>query len=224
VVKRSRRRPRSVSQTAFGFLFKKKDPGDLGRSVIDAPGKITGQTIERPRRRRARWGPGSYLGQAHHRGDRRAGRASSPVSSRTRSWCGPISRAMNPDKMPKSLLVIGSGAIGVEFASFSTGTLGAEVTIVEGVAQILPVEDAEIRGLRAPKPSSRAGHQDHDGHEVVSLDRQADSVTATIDDGRAARANLPSTVSFGGRRRRQCRESGAGKAFGVKDPTAAPSW
>src|SRR5205814_8653845 len=51
--------------------------------------------------------------------------------------------AMVPDKMPKSLLVIGSGAIGVEFASFYR-TLGAEVTIVEVLPQILPVEDAEI--------------------------------------------------------------------------------
>ena len=51
--------------------------------------------------------------------------------------------AMNPDRMPKSLLVIGSGAIGVEFASFYR-TMGAEVTIVEVLPQILPVEDAEI--------------------------------------------------------------------------------
>src|SRR5207247_10218749 len=51
--------------------------------------------------------------------------------------------AMVPERMPKSLLVIGSGAIGIEFASFYR-TLGADVTVVEVLPQILPVEDAEI--------------------------------------------------------------------------------
>src|SRR3990172_608319 len=51
--------------------------------------------------------------------------------------------AMVPDRMPKSLLVVGSGAIGIEFASFFR-TLGAEVTVVEILDRILPVEDAEI--------------------------------------------------------------------------------
>ena len=51
--------------------------------------------------------------------------------------------AMVPEKMPKSLLVIGSGAIGIEFASFYRN-LGAEVTVVEMLDRVLPVEDAEI--------------------------------------------------------------------------------
>ena len=51
--------------------------------------------------------------------------------------------AMVPDVMPKSLLVVGSGAIGIEFASFYR-TLGAEVTVVEVLDRVLPVEDAEI--------------------------------------------------------------------------------
>ena len=50
---------------------------------------------------------------------------------------------MVPDVMPKSLLVIGSGAIGIEFASFYN-TLGAETTVVEVMDRVLPVEDAEI--------------------------------------------------------------------------------
>ncbi len=57
--------------------------------------------------------------------------------------------AMVPKTMPKSLLVIGSGAIGIEFASFYR-TLGADVTVVEMLPQILPVEDEEI-ALNAPK-------------------------------------------------------------------------
>ena len=50
---------------------------------------------------------------------------------------------MVPERMPKSLLVIGSGAIGIEFASFYRN-FGAEVTVVEILPQILPAEDAEI--------------------------------------------------------------------------------
>jgi dihydrolipoamide dehydrogenase len=67
--------------------------------------------------------------------------------------------AMVPDKMPKSLLVMGSGAIGIEFASFYR-TMGVEVTVVEVLPQVVPVEDAEIRRLR-PQAVREAGHEDH---------------------------------------------------------------
>ena len=89
--------------------------------------------------------------------------------------------AMVPDKMPKSLLVIGSGAIGVEFASFYR-TLGAEVTIVEVLPQILPVEDAEIAAF-ARKAFEKQGIKIITGAKVTKLDKKADSVIATIDDG-----------------------------------------
>ena len=62
--------------------------------------------------------------------------------------------------MPKSLLVVGSGAIGIEFASFYR-TMGAEVTVVEVLPQILPVEDEEIAAHR-PQALREAGHQDPD--------------------------------------------------------------
>jgi len=84
--------------------------------------------------------------------------------------------------MPKSLLVIGSGAIGVEFASFYR-TLGADVTIVEVLPQILPVEDAEIATF-ARKQFEKQGIKIMTGAKVTKLDRKADSVTATIDDGK----------------------------------------
>ncbi|WP_338320153.1 FAD-dependent oxidoreductase, partial [Bradyrhizobium ottawaense] len=54
--------------------------------------------------------------------------------------------AMVPERMPKSLLVVGSGAIGMEFAPFFH-TMGSEVTVVEVLPQILPVEDADDAGL-----------------------------------------------------------------------------
>ena len=90
--------------------------------------------------------------------------------------------AMNPDKMPKSLLVVGSGAIGIEFASFYR-TLGAEVTVVEVLPQIMPVEDAEIAGF-ARKQFEKQGIKILTGAKVTKLDKKADSVTATIDDGK----------------------------------------
>jgi len=90
--------------------------------------------------------------------------------------------AMNPDRMPKSLLVIGSGAIGIEFASFYR-TLGAEVTVVEILPQILPVEDAEIAAF-ARKAFEKQGIKIFTGAKVTKLDKKADSVTATIDDGK----------------------------------------
>jgi dihydrolipoamide dehydrogenase len=84
--------------------------------------------------------------------------------------------------MPKSILVIGSGAIGIEFASFYR-TLGAEVTVVEVLPQILPVEDAEIAAF-ARKAFEKQGIKIMTGAKVTRLDRQPDSVTATIEDGK----------------------------------------
>ncbi len=90
--------------------------------------------------------------------------------------------AMVPDKMPKSLLVVGSGAIGIEFASFYR-TMGAEVTVVEVLPQILPVEDAEIAGF-ARKQFEKQGIKILANTKVTKLDKKADSVIATIDDGK----------------------------------------
>ena len=89
--------------------------------------------------------------------------------------------AMAPDRMPKSLLVIGSGAIGVEFASFYR-TLGTEVTVVEVLPQILPAEDAEIAAL-ARKSFEKQGIKILTNAKVTKLDKKSDSVTATIEEG-----------------------------------------
>ena len=88
--------------------------------------------------------------------------------------------ALKPDIMPKSLLVIGSGAIGIEFASFFH-TLGADVTVVEVLPQVLPVEDAEIAAV-ARKQFEKHGMKILSGAKVTKLDKQANSVTATIED------------------------------------------
>jgi dihydrolipoamide dehydrogenase len=93
-----------------------------------------------------------------------------------------------PDAMPKSLLVVGSGAIGIEFASFYR-TLGAEVTVVEVLPQILPAEDAEIAAF-ARKSFERQGIKILTGAKVTKLDKKTDSVTATIDDGKGGTQTL----------------------------------
>jgi dihydrolipoamide dehydrogenase len=83
--------------------------------------------------------------------------------------------AMVPESMPKSLLVIGSGAIGIEFASFYR-TLGAEVTVVEVLPRILPVEDEEISTL-ARKSFEAQGMKILTNAKVQKLDRGSNSVT-----------------------------------------------
>ena len=87
--------------------------------------------------------------------------------------------ALQPDVMPKSLLVVGSGAIGIEFASFFR-TLGAEVTVVEVMDRVLPVEDEEVSAF-AKKSFEKQGMKILTGATVKKLDKGANSVTATIE-------------------------------------------
>ncbi len=89
--------------------------------------------------------------------------------------------AMVPPTMPKSLLVVGSGAIGIEFASFYR-TLGAEVTVVEVLDRVLPVEDAEISAF-ARKAFEKQGMKILTSATVKALKKGADNVTATIEAG-----------------------------------------
>jgi dihydrolipoamide dehydrogenase len=89
--------------------------------------------------------------------------------------------AMVPKTMPKSLLVVGSGAIGIEFASFYRN-LGAEVTVVEVMPRILPVEDAEISTF-AQKAFEKQGMKIMTGANVKAFTKGADNVTATVEAG-----------------------------------------
>ena len=89
--------------------------------------------------------------------------------------------AMVPEEMPKSLLVVGSGAIGIEFASFYRA-LGADVTVVEVMDRVLPVEDEEISAL-ARKAFEKQGMKIITGAAVKKLEKGADSVTAKIEQG-----------------------------------------
>ncbi|MEM8802464.1 MAG: dihydrolipoyl dehydrogenase, partial [Pseudomonadota bacterium] len=89
--------------------------------------------------------------------------------------------ALQPPHMPKKLLVIGSGAIGIEFASFYN-TLGADTTVVEVMDRVLPVEDAEISAF-AKKSFEKQGMKILQKAMVKQLDRAKDKVTAHIEIG-----------------------------------------
>ncbi|ABN76724.1 dihydrolipoyl dehydrogenase [Cereibacter sphaeroides] len=89
--------------------------------------------------------------------------------------------ALEPKRMPKKLLVIGSGAIGIEFASFFN-TLGADTTVVEVMDRILPVEDAEVSAF-AKKQFVKQGMKILEKATVKKLDRAGGKVTAHIETG-----------------------------------------
>lgn len=89
--------------------------------------------------------------------------------------------AMTPKALPKSLLVVGSGAIGVEFASFYNA-MGTDVTIVELQDRILPVEDPEISEF-ARKSFEKQGIKFLTSSTVKTLKKGKDDVTATIETG-----------------------------------------
>jgi len=89
--------------------------------------------------------------------------------------------AMVPEAFPKSLLVIGSGAIGIEFASFYR-TMGSEVTVVEVLDRVLPVEDAEISAF-AHKAFEKQGMKIMTGAKVSALKPGKNNVKAAIEAG-----------------------------------------
>jgi dihydrolipoamide dehydrogenase len=93
--------------------------------------------------------------------------------------------AMVPAAIPKSLLVVGSGAIGIEFASFYND-MGADVTVVEVLDRVLPVEDEEVSAF-ARKSFEKQGIKIHTGATVQALEHARDGVTARIEaDGKSA--------------------------------------
>jgi len=163
------------------FLMKKNKITIIwGEATLDAPGKFTVKKSEAAAPKGA-LGEGAY--QAKHIIVATGARPRAlPGLEPDKKLVWTYFEAMVPDKMPKSLLVVGSGAIGIEFASFYR-TMGAEVTVVEVLPQILPVEDAEIAGF-ARKQFEKQGIKIITGAKVTKLDKKADSVTATIEDGK----------------------------------------
>jgi dihydrolipoamide dehydrogenase len=122
--------------------------------------------------------------------------------------------AMVPDALPKSLLVMGSGAIGIEFASFYR-TLGVDVTVVELMPQIMPVEDAEISKF-AQKRLEKEGMKFILEAKVTKVDKAANSITAHVEkkDGSVEKIVADRLISAVGV---QCNIENLGlEALGVK--------
>ena len=103
--------------------------------------------------------------------------------------------AMKPEEMPKSLLVMGSGAIGIEFASFYR-TMGVDVTVVEVMKTVMPVEDAEISGL-AKKQFEKQGMKIHLEAKVAKVEKGANSITAHVEmkDGKIEKITADRMIS-----------------------------
>src|SRR6202171_6146913 len=180
VVKRSRAVSKRLND-GVGFLMKKNKVAVIwGEATIDAPGKVTVKAgkSEAPK---GALDPGAY--QAKHIIIATGARPRVlPGLEPDKKLIWTYFEAMVPDLMPKSLLVIGSGAIGIEFASFYR-TLSAEVTVIEVLPQILPVEDAEISKF-AQKAFEKQGIKILLNTKVIKLEKKGDSVVATLDDGK----------------------------------------
>jgi dihydrolipoamide dehydrogenase len=187
VVRRSRGVAKRLND-GVGFLMKKNKVTVIwGEASIDAPGKVTVKksAVEAPKNA---LGEGAY--QARHIIVATGARPRVlPGLEPDKKLIWTYFEAMAPEKMPKSLLVVGSGAIGIEFASFFH-TMGTDVTVVEVLPRILPIEDAEIATL-ARKRFEKQGIRILSDTKVTKLEKEADSVVATIDDGKK-----PQTIEF----------------------------
>jgi dihydrolipoamide dehydrogenase len=185
VVQRSRGVAKRLND-GVGFLMKKNKVQVIwGEAAIDAPGRISVKpTGQAPK---GALGAGSY--QAKHiilATGARPRVLPGIEPDKTLVWT--YFEAMVPERMPKSLLVIGSGAIGIEFASFFR-TMGSEVTVIEVLPQILPVEDGEIAAL-ARKSLEKQGIKIMTGAKVTGIDKATDAVTAHIEDAKGAKQSL----------------------------------
>lgn len=103
--------------------------------------------------------------------------------------------AMVPQDIPKSLVVMGSGAIGIEFASFYR-SMGADVTVVELLPDVMPVEDAEISRM-ARKAFEKQGMKIHTEAKVAKVEKSATGITAHVElkDGKVEKISADRLIS-----------------------------
>ena len=171
VVARSRGVAKQLSG-GIGHLFKKNKVTPLmGEATITAPGKVSVKTdkgVEELTSKNIILATGA-----------RARELPGLEADGDLVWT--YKHALQPPRMPKKLLVIGSGAIGIEFASFYN-TLGADTTVVEVMDRVLPVEDAEI-SAHAKKQFAKQGMKIMEKSMVKQLDRGKGKVTAHIETG-----------------------------------------
>ena len=169
VVKRSRGVAKQLS-SGIGHLFKKnKVTSIMGEAKLAGKGRVSVTTDKGTEELTA---PNIVVATGA-----RARNLPGLEADGKRVWT--YKHALQPPHMPKKLLVIGSGAIGIEFASFYN-TLGAETTVVEVMDRILPVEDEEISNF-AKKQFEKQKMTILQKAIVKELDRKADKVIATIE-------------------------------------------
>jgi dihydrolipoamide dehydrogenase len=187
------KRSRAVSlqlNNGVGFLLKKNKVDVIwGEAKITKPGEVVVVPTKKaamqpqPPVPKSAGGPGTY--QARHIIIATGARPKVlPGIEPDDKLVWTYFEAMVPKSLPKSLVVMGSGAIGIEFASFYR-TLGAEVAVVEVLPQILPVEDGEIAAL-ARKRFERQGIKILTSSKVTRIDKGTDSVTCAVtsEDGK----------------------------------------
>ncbi|MFL6799764.1 MAG: dihydrolipoyl dehydrogenase [Xanthobacteraceae bacterium] len=186
VVKRSRAVSKRLND-GVGFLMRKNKVSMIwGEGAIEAPGVVTVKS-GRNEPPKGALGPDRY--QAKHIIVATGARPRVlPGLEPDQKLVWTYFEAMIPERIPRSLLVVGSGAIGIEFASFFR-SFGAEVTVVEVLPRILPVEDTEISTF-AHKQFEKQGIKIFTGAKVTRLEKKTDSVAATIDDGRGGTQTL----------------------------------
>ncbi|MGW9231051.1 dihydrolipoyl dehydrogenase [Pseudorhizobium sp. NPDC055634] len=184
-----------------GFLFKKNKVDIIwGEAKITKPGEVVVGKISKPIVQPQGPVPKNTLGE----GTYTARHIIVATGARPRALPGiepdgkliwTYFEAMKPEEMPKSLLVMGSGAIGIEFASFYR-TMGVDVTVVEIMGQVMPVEDAEISAL-AKKQFERQGMKILLEAKVAKVEKGANSVTATIElkDGKTQQVTADRMIS-----------------------------
>ncbi|HHC29865.1 MAG TPA: dihydrolipoyl dehydrogenase, partial [Rhodobacterales bacterium] len=171
VVKRSRKVAGQLSAGVGHLLKKNKVDVIMGRATLPAKGTVAVDSEA-----------GSQTLTAKHiilATGARARELPGLEADGKRVWS--YKHALKPPHMPKKLLVIGSGAIGIEFASFFN-TLGADVTVVEVMDRVLPVEDEEISAF-AKKAFEKQGMTIWEKSTVKALERGKDVVTAQIERG-----------------------------------------
>ena len=171
VVKRSRAVAKQLNGGVGHLLKKNKVTAIMGEATLAAKGKVSVKTDK-----------GTEELSAPHIVLATGARARElPGLEADGDLVWTYKHALQPPRMPKRLLVIGSGAIGIEFASFYN-TLGADTTVVEVMDRILPVEDAEISGM-AKKAFTKQGMTILEKAGVKQLDRAKGKVTAHIEQG-----------------------------------------
>ncbi|MFG1245287.1 dihydrolipoyl dehydrogenase [Xanthobacter flavus] len=185
VVKRSRGVSSQLA-TGVGFLLNKNKVDVIwGKATFTAPGKLTVEAAQNPPKNAK--GGGDYAAK-HIIVATGARPRALPGLEPDKKLIWTYFEAMVPEKMPKSLLVMGSGAIGIEFASFYR-TMGVDVTVVEVLPQILPVEDEEIAAI-ARKRFEKQGMKIMSGAKVTGVTKHADSLTAHVEDAKGAKHDI----------------------------------